>query len=89
MASGSSIRPEPGFLAETGSYTASPASRRSMAGRQKAAPSPQQQRHSVLLPAGLEAPGLGVADLPRLTGELWVPDDQPGPSDPWGLNRGS
>lgn len=66
MASGSSIRPEPGFLAETGSYksynTRIPAQH---GGQTKGRAEPHsKQRHGVLLPAGLEAPGLGVAETP-------------------------
>lgn len=50
-----------------------------MAGRQKAAPSPQHQRLGGLLPAGLEAATLGLADLSEIPDELRVPDGHPGP----------
>lgn len=86
MASGSSIRPEPGFLAETGSYksyyTRIPAQH---GGQTKGRAEPTASGDTVFcFPPAWKRPDSVWPTLPRLPGELRVPDGHPGPSDPWG-----
>lgn len=63
MASDSSIRLYPGCLAETSSYKSCTRIPAQHGGQTKGRTEPQHQRLVVLLPVGLEAARLGVADL--------------------------